>query len=138
MPHSLLAYYVLGVDFISGERVLEKSLVSAHVESMARLPGFGVEVFLNDLLINAKARIAIVKWNTVVNPRKSEKRGLIRGIRAEIQMMRDILKVISLGKAIRQHYALISNQHPTHGLIDIWTSVRNLFFPAHLDGRILK
>ncbi len=110
--HNLLTVWVnrlverIGLDFLSGERVLHKALLQAHVKKIRKLPGFGIEVFMNRLMIKKRVRLKIVRWNNVINPRKEEKNGFWAGTEADIRMVRHILKVISLSEVIEQNKQL--------------------------------
>jgi len=45
--NSLWIYRTIGLDFVSGERVISRSLLSEAQEEMHQLPRFGVEIFMN-------------------------------------------------------------------------------------------
>jgi len=85
----------VGFDYISGERVVRKSILDGKLDTILTLPKFGLEVFLNDVMIQQKTRIAIVPWPDVASPFKYAKHGVWKGIMADIRMMRDIFKTFS-------------------------------------------
>ena len=85
----------IGLDYISGERVMRKSLLAGQDATLKNLPKFGFEVFLNGLLITQNARIAVVRWPGVISPLKSTKYGLWPGVKADIKMMRDLFNAVS-------------------------------------------
>ena len=95
----------LGLDYISGERVLKKSLLAGQEVALKNLPKFGFEVFLNGLLIGQKARISVVRWPGVVSPLKAAKYGVWAGILADIMMMGDLFRAVPplglLGQIVR-------------------------------------
>lgn len=94
---------MIGIDYISGERVMRRALLDGQLEPIRSLPRFGFEVFLNRLCIERRAQIAIVRWAGVRSPFKNAKYGLIRGLRADIGMMADIFRFagpISLARQI--------------------------------------
>ncbi len=99
-----LAWRVLGVDYISGERVLPRALIAPG--ALMALPRFGFEVWLNRQLIAAGTRVAVVRWPGVASPSKAAKRGLWRGLRADAAMMADIFHTIPPTEALRQIRAL--------------------------------
>ena len=98
----------LGVDYISGERVLPRAWVLERQADLDTLAGFGFEVWLNGLWIGKGARIAVVPWPDVRSPLKSEKAGFLAGVRADLGMMRDIFRTVSPITALRQIAALRS------------------------------
>jgi glycosyltransferase involved in cell wall biosynthesis len=106
--NSLLPYRAIGLDFVSGERVLSRTFVTPYLEAMRKLPPFGIESFLNEQIIQRGLRIAIVPLDCVINVRKSEKMGRLRGTLADYKTILDILHVISPLTALRQNYRMLS------------------------------
>ena len=96
----------IGLDYISGERVLRKALLTGQTEALSRLPKFGFEVFLNALVIKSHARIAVVNWPGVVSPLKSAKYGVWTGIKGDVAMMRDLMRAVPLWGLVRQIWAM--------------------------------
>lgn len=92
----------IGLDYISGERVLHKKMIESHIEKIPQLSAFGLEVFLNAIIIKAEARIKVPYWKGVHSPFKHVKRGLWGGTWGEVLMMRDIFKTVSPYAALRQ------------------------------------
>ena len=105
----------LGLDYISGERVVPLALLTDHLGQFETLPRFGFEVFLNRLLIGADMRVAIVPWPAVASPSKASKRGWLAGIKADIAMMADIFHTITPLESLGQICALrrLSQRSPT-------------------------
>jgi len=91
--NSLLIYRLIGLDFVSGERVISRNLLSEAQEEMHRLPRFGIEIFMNRRIIARRLSIAVTRWPHVTQARKSEKLGFWKGIRAEWRMIADLLQV---------------------------------------------
>lgn len=108
--NSLGIYRMIGLDFVTGERVLPRSLLAPVVEEFDRLPRWGAEVFMNDRIIRAGLRIAVVDWKNVYNIRKYKKVGFIRGFLAEIGMVRDALSVVPLPQAVRQNAMMLKRK----------------------------
>ncbi|MFZ2072575.1 MAG: glycosyltransferase family 2 protein [Minisyncoccia bacterium] len=84
----------IGLDYISGERVLPRKILSDSLEKIESLPGFGLESFMNKKIISNKFRIKVVTWNNVISPYKATKYGMWTGIKGEIKMWTDIAKTI--------------------------------------------
>lgn len=91
---------LIGIDYISGERVIERAMLSGHQDRLEGLPKFGFEVYLNRLLIAGNAPIAIVPWPDVASPSKAAKRGVVAGLRADMAMMGDIFRTIGDRKSV--------------------------------------
>lgn len=105
---TLALYRALGIDFISGERVLPRSLFTGALDEMSRLPRWGGEVFINELIIKQKLRVAVVDWREVFHTPKGEKVGSKRaGARQEWRMFQDLVRVLSPFGIIRQHWGLM-------------------------------
>ncbi len=92
----------IGLDFISGERVFLKTLIQSNIDEIRKLPRFGLEVYLNKLIIKNKYRIKIVFWKNVISPWPYKKTGLLSGFKSFTFMIVDILKTVSVFEIIRQ------------------------------------
>jgi glycosyltransferase involved in cell wall biosynthesis len=106
--NSLAIYRRIGLDFVSGERVIPKSLLADALQAMQRLPRWGGEAFMNERIIKQKLALAVVDWPAVYNIRKYAKLGRWRGMLSELSMMRDALSVLSLGGVVRQNLGLLA------------------------------
>lgn len=104
------AWRLIGIDYISGERVIPASFLRGKDAQLAELPPFGFEVFLNRLLIAEGAPIAVVKWTDVASPSKAFKRGFVSGKLADAAMTADILRTIGPIECMRQIFALLRLQ----------------------------
>lgn len=96
----------IGIDYISGERVFPKKLLENHLDEILKLARFGLESFMNKLIIKDKYRIKIIYWKNVSSPYKYTKDGLWKGIKGDFFMILDILKTVSLFGIVRQIYKL--------------------------------
>ncbi|MGI9169898.1 MAG: glycosyltransferase family 2 protein, partial [Caulobacteraceae bacterium] len=112
--NSLGIYRRMGLDFVSGERVIPRRLLAEAIGEMQRLPRWGGEAFMNDRIIAAGFGVAVVEWPAVFNVRKYSKLGHWRGLLSEIAMMRDALRVLSPWGVVRQNFGLLRriNAHP--------------------------
>lgn len=96
---------LVGVEILSGDRIFPRSLLVGHMEGFKALPSYGMEVYLNKIIIENKLRVASVLMNGVQNDFKWNKRGVLYGLKQEINMWRNgILKVVSLWGFIVQNY----------------------------------
>ena len=84
----------IGLDYISGERALRRDLLWGQDAALRKLPKFGFEVFLNSLVLQSQAPLAVVRLPGVKSPLKSAKYGLLRGIKGDIAMMRDLHRAV--------------------------------------------
>jgi glycosyltransferase involved in cell wall biosynthesis len=97
---------LVGIEILGGDRVLKKSLFLEHASDIRNLPGYGLEVFLNTIIIQSRLRIASISMQGVCNEFKWRKHGL-RGIVLEIRMWtRNILRVIPWWGFFYQNYAM--------------------------------
>jgi glycosyltransferase involved in cell wall biosynthesis len=96
----------LGVDYISGERVIPRDLLAGQEQALTALPKFGLEVHMNRQILAQRLDVAIVPWPGVRSPLKSEKQGLLPGLRADARMLADIFRTIPLHEAARQIHQL--------------------------------
>ena len=94
--NALRPWLWIGLDYLSGERVFPRSLLEPHLDAIERLPGFGLESYMNTLLLNNKARIKVVWWPAVASPYKARKHGFWKGIAGEMRMLMNIVETVSL------------------------------------------
>ena len=94
-------YRKIGIDFISGERVFLRELIADHLDEIEKISGYGLETFMNKLIIKNNYRIKIVPWNNVLSPWKSWKVGKLRGFWGEIKMSLEILRLEPIFGIIR-------------------------------------
>ena len=92
----------LGVDYITGERVLPMTLLAPIRADIAALPSFGLEVFLNTHIQAANLSVRVVPWARVASPSKAQKSGWRAGVRADFGMICDILRTVSLRTTLAQ------------------------------------
>jgi glycosyltransferase involved in cell wall biosynthesis len=104
--NALLAYKLMGIDFVSGERVFNKYLLLDKEKELINLPSFGLEVFINQLIISKKLRLQVVLWDHVISPRKSAKMGFFLGSLGDMKMILQILRTVPLSKCLYQMYAM--------------------------------
>lgn len=103
--NSFKFFHKQGIDFVSGERVLKKSLFG-DLSHLDKLPGFGLEVYLNKKMIEAEVRLVVVNWKNVITPRKSVKMGLIRGAWGDVKMDWHIVSVMGVAGVVKQFRAM--------------------------------
>ena len=89
-------WHSIGLDYISGERVFRRSLLINHIEKILVLPKFGLEVYINSIIIKNKLKIKIVSWPNVESPFKYWKYGWYRGITGDVKMMMDIFRTVTI------------------------------------------
>ncbi len=98
--NSLGIYKWLGIDFISGERVFKKDLIP-NLDVLDNLSGFGLESYMNKIIISKKMRIKVVHWDKVVSPRKSVKAGWWAGMVGDFKMSMEIIALLGLFGVVR-------------------------------------
>lgn len=101
-----LPWRLIGLDYITGERVLPRSLLMPELEDIFALPGYGLEVFLNKLIIKNKLRLAVVPWPNVTSPYKFRKNGWA-GLKDDIKMLWQIFQTISIFQSVYQIVQLL-------------------------------
>ena len=104
--NTMKLWRLIGLDYISGERVFHKRLLDGCYDEIDALPRFGFEVFLNELCIGRQDRVAIVDWKDVESPFKYRKYGLLSGAWGDARMMVDVVTAVSPLHLVRQIPAL--------------------------------
>lgn len=105
--NSLTIYRLLNLDFITGDRVVVKKIFDGQFEAIKKLPSYGLEVFMNRLIIRNSERIQIIPFDNVISPRKYAKIGFWTGRYADMLMIRQILHVITVFEVIDQYYRMM-------------------------------
>ncbi|WP_144139751.1 glycosyltransferase family 2 protein [Paraburkholderia sp. BCC1884] len=121
--NSLALFRAIGLDFVSGERVVRKDLLHAALSQIRALPRFGIEVFMNRLIIEQGLRVAVTHWPHVTQARKTEKLGYWRGIRAEWRMIADLLRAVYPLALISQTVRLL-RLRINHGRVSFATRMK--------------
>lgn len=104
--NSLPIYKWLGLDFVSGERVLPRGLLADHAETMKTLPRWAAEAFINDEIIRRQLRLSVVYWPSVNHTPKRRKVGSGKAMVQNLEMITDALEVLSPLGVVRQNLAL--------------------------------
>lgn len=89
-----LLWHWIGIDYISGERVLPKWVALSNLEEILSLRPFGFESWLNNLILKNNLRVKIINWPKVDSPIKAKKHGLWKGIKGDFFMILDIFQTI--------------------------------------------
>lgn len=111
--NSLALYKAIGLDFVSGERVLPRHILEEALTELQGAPGWAAEVLINELIIRAGLRLAVVRWKGVANTRKAEKVGPWRGLAEDLRMVHQAAGVLSAGGALRQNMQLLRLARPS-------------------------
>lgn len=104
--NSLPIMHLIGMDYISGERVFKKAIIVPYLDDIEKLPSFAIESFFNQVLIDNSHRIKIVKWKDVITPRKSTKTGFWKGVLGDVKMIKEIVQLVSVKGVIEQNYRM--------------------------------
>lgn len=92
----------IGLDYISGERVMPREILLADTDRIASLRGFGLEVHINRLWLRRGCRVAVVPLAGVSSPSKARKHGALKGVSGDVRMIADILRTIGLTEVLHQ------------------------------------
>ncbi len=103
--NSLQLYKMLGIDFVTGERCFNKNLIP-DLQTLDTLPGYGLESFLNSLIIQQKKTITIVRWKHVMQSPKQSKVGAFKGVMDELHMVKQIISVLGIFGPVTQIFRL--------------------------------
>ena len=92
----------IGLDYISGERVMPRALLLEAMAGVESLPRFGFEVHLNRMILARGLPIAVVPWPGVSSPIKAQKYGLMAGIKGDVGMIADMVHTVPPLELARQ------------------------------------
>ena len=89
------------IDYLSGERILPKTFLMEKIEKMSMLPSYGLEVFINRIIIKNKLTIKIVQWPNVENNLKQN------SLKKVIKIWWNILCTISIFEMYSQNIKML-------------------------------
>ncbi len=105
--NSLLIYKLLGMDFVSGERVFHKKILG-DLDLIGKLRGFGLEAYINKIVVKKRLRLKVVYWDHVITPRKSVKLGWWAGTVGDFKMFLEMVATIGLLGVLSQIFKMRS------------------------------
>ncbi len=104
--NSLAIFKYFGLDFVSGERIFDRRTIG-NLDELGKLTCFGLESYLNNLMIQNKARLKVVYWKNVITPRKSVKFGFWDGTKRDWKMVGEIVRFLGVRGVYRQFRAML-------------------------------
>ncbi len=90
------------IETFSGERCFHKNLLLDNLKEIEYLPGYGLEVYINEKLVRNKLRIRSVPMENVTIKFKWHKHGIIIGVWKELLMWKNIFATVNPIKLIVQ------------------------------------
>ena len=99
--NSLDFYKWIGLDFVSGERVFHKSILG-DLSGLRNLKGYGLEVYLNSIVLAKKLRLKIVYLAHVSLTFKAKKIGWWAGLKGEVGMVGQVVSTVGLVQIVKQ------------------------------------
>lgn len=99
--NSLPIYKWIGTDFVTWERAVPREIFMDG-DYYTSWPGFGLEVKMNEKILEKGYRIQNVIFPWVITPRKAYKMGYIEGAISDLKMTMDIISVLPTWKILRQ------------------------------------
>jgi glycosyltransferase involved in cell wall biosynthesis len=82
------------IDYLCGIRLLPKSILLEKIEEMSKLRGYGLEVFINKIIIEKKLRLKIVKCPEIENVFQPTKYGKWKGFWAAFRVWRQVIGTV--------------------------------------------
>ncbi len=95
------------IDYLAGERILPRALLMDNIDAMDTLPSYGLEVFINKIIIKNKLRIRVVRWPNVENTFSQDKRGWWRGWKVVIKIWWNVLCTVSIFEMYYQNIQML-------------------------------
>jgi glycosyltransferase involved in cell wall biosynthesis len=105
--NTLWLYSLIGLDFVSGERVIPAWLLRAALSDVDRLRPWAAEAWMNDLIIREQLRIEVVQWPGVRHVPKGRKIGALKGAVEELRMIRDAVSTLTPLGVVRQNVSML-------------------------------
>jgi glycosyltransferase involved in cell wall biosynthesis len=105
--NSLLFYKIMGLDFVSGERCFNKNIIQ-NLDELDTIPGYGLELFLNQIYIDRKMRLNVATWNNVKITNKSAKIGKSAGLKGEFRMVKELISYLGIIRITKIYFKMLS------------------------------
>lgn len=80
------------IDYCSGQRVISRELLLPHADAISQLASYGLEVFLNKILIREKQKLQVIHRPQVENTFHHDKDGRYKGRKRNLKIWRHIMK----------------------------------------------
>jgi glycosyltransferase involved in cell wall biosynthesis len=107
--NSLWIYKLFLSDFVSWERVIPRYLLEDESYYIIG-PWFGLEVKMNEKIIENNCRVQSVYFPGVITPRKAYKYGFIKGTMGDIRMVYDLLSIVPVHRLMYQLWYFYKQQ----------------------------
>ncbi len=91
------------IDFLTGQRAFPKAAVIPSLKAMGELPSYGLEVFLNRIIIESGLSICNVQWPNVENVFSQTKRGWVKGSIIMVGVWLNVISTVSIVEAYSQN-----------------------------------
>lgn len=95
------------IDYLSGERILPKPYLLEKIDKMELLSSYGLEVFINRIIINNKLSIEVIKWPNVENTFSQNKYGWWKGVKKIIAVWWNVICTISIFEMYYQNIMML-------------------------------
>lgn len=79
------------IDYCTWERIIEKKYLLKEIENMKKLKSYGLEIFINKIIIKNKLRLKVVYLPNVENDFHNEKQTFIKWRLKNFKIWKDIL-----------------------------------------------
>jgi len=104
--NSLRIYKLFGLDYISGERVFKKDIIE-NLDELDQIFGFGLESFLNKIIVQKKLRLKVVYLRNVSQTIKARKTGFWKGMKGELVVAQKIISYLGFFGAIKVYVQML-------------------------------
>ena len=125
------------VDYLTGERVILKEHLLPLLEKMSLLPSYGLEVFINKMIIDKHLSLSVVQWLNVENVFSQNKLGLLSGIRNILKIWWNVISIVGITGMYIQNIKLIRLMVNNEN-INIKNLKISFVIPAYNEEKILS
>ena len=80
------------IDYCSWQRIISKKILLENIDEIEKLESYGLEVFINKLIIKHKLSLKIINWKNVENDFHQEKDWFLAWWRKNLKIWKNILK----------------------------------------------
>lgn len=110
------------IDYLCGQRILPKNLLMENICEIKSLPNYGLEVFINKIVIEKSLDIEVVNWSNVEGELDKAKSGWWKGVKKIVKVWSNVISTISIFEMYWQNMRMIQLLSPVVQTSDYGTS----------------
>jgi glycosyltransferase involved in cell wall biosynthesis len=84
------------IDYLTGERIIPKKNLIPFLTSMGSISSYGLEVFINRIIIKDRLTLSVVRWSNVENDFNHTKHGWWKGVKIIVKIWWNVVGTVGV------------------------------------------